>query len=330
MRRWLLILWVVAAAMAVGAADVTDASLRGKADGELKRAVGALFRPPRLIVRGALEREVTRLWGDPTGSCAACLAPVKWWEFARQYGDTVGSNLYNNILMPVAVELQRDTWPVGNITGKVVVEANGWAMGHAELYGVTTGFVEPPDHLKGDVARMLFYMVTLYPSSLWGGKAVSMLEDNDYPSLTAHGQGTYIRWHHADPVDEAERARNVSIAMLQGGVSNPFVDYPSLADYLWGAYRGKPYGGEVQRPDEGQSGGEEEPEDNRPLRSVYRSGDGRVNLFHPAVPAGAQWSVDGRAVKEPWIAVESMGRGVHQLEFAAPGGVKGMVKIEIR
>ena len=42
-----------------------------------------------------------------------------------------------------------------------------------------------------------------------------------------------LKWHKQDPVSEKEVNRNNAVYAVQGN-RNPFVDYPQLADYVWG------------------------------------------------------------------------------------------------
>ena len=42
-----------------------------------------------------------------------------------------------------------------------------------------------------------------------------------------------LKWHKQDPVSEKEVSRNNAVYAVQGN-RNPYVDYPQLADYVWG------------------------------------------------------------------------------------------------
>lgn len=70
--------------------------------------------------------------------------------------------------------------------------------------------IEPPDELKGDIARILFYMKANYELPL--EVHMSLLK----------------QWHESDPPSQEEIARNALVAQYQGR-ENEFVTNPSLA-----------------------------------------------------------------------------------------------------
>jgi deoxyribonuclease-1 len=73
---------------------------------------------------------------------------------------------------------------------------------------------EPQDEVKGDIARVIFYM-----SVRWG------LEISD-------GEESVLRrWHNGDPVQMHELAKNDVIESLQGN-RNPFIDCPELVEMV--------------------------------------------------------------------------------------------------
>ncbi|WP_222933119.1 endonuclease, partial [Fulvivirga aurantia] len=90
---------------------------------------------------------------------------------------------------------------------------------------------EPRDEVKGDVARMMFYMATRYNSDALD------LELRDH--ITFSGQPLFgrlyklIKWHENDPVDQFERDRNDKIAEWQNN-RNPFIDHPEFVGEIWG------------------------------------------------------------------------------------------------
>lgn len=87
----------------------------------------------------------------------------------------------------------------------------------------------PGDEDKGDVARILFYMVIRYPEL----KLVEEVLDND-PETNYTPDGAkmailsyLITWHYEDPVDDFERNRNEVIYSYQKN-RNPFIDHPEF------------------------------------------------------------------------------------------------------
>ncbi|MFC6089671.1 endonuclease [Saccharothrix lopnurensis] len=93
---------------------------------------------------------------------------------------------------------------------------------------------EPRNAVKGDVARMLFYMAVRYE----GGDGFANLELNDrVANGTApyHGRSSVLlRWHAQDPPDAFEKRRNQVIHDRFQGNRNPFVDHPEWAASIWG------------------------------------------------------------------------------------------------
>ena len=92
---------------------------------------------------------------------------------------------------------------------------------------------EPRDAVKGDVARMMYYMVVRYE-----GEEGYDLELVDYtPSTTGNDpvfgkQSTLYQWHWIDSVDDWERRRNDRIYNNWQHNRNPFIDHPEFADRL--------------------------------------------------------------------------------------------------
>ena len=95
---------------------------------------------------------------------------------------------------------------------------------------------EPPDNVKGDVARMIFYMTVRYEG---GGsepdlELTNVLLDNTDKSSLQGVKTTLLSWNKIDPVSDWERNRNEIIYTDYQNNRNPFIDYPELAEYLWG------------------------------------------------------------------------------------------------
>ncbi|MCW2738653.1 endonuclease [Nocardioides sp.] len=91
---------------------------------------------------------------------------------------------------------------------------------------------EPRDAVKGDVARMLFYMAVRYEGddgfgnlelSTVSGSAVPRIGDLDI----------LLQWSGGDPVDAFEMRRNDRIHAQWQGNRNPFIDHPEWAAAIW-------------------------------------------------------------------------------------------------
>lgn len=91
---------------------------------------------------------------------------------------------------------------------------------------------EPRDAVKGDVARMIFYMSVRYEA----GDMVD-LEVND---RVGNGSAPYMgrvsvlkQWSQQDPPDAFEQRRNERIYANWQGNRNPFVDHPEWVESIW-------------------------------------------------------------------------------------------------
>jgi Endonuclease I/Secretion system C-terminal sorting domain len=102
-------------------------------------------------------------------------------------------------------------------------------------YGEYLGPIGSQGSWRGDVARALFYMATRY-------NALSLVNGN--PANTTVGQlgdlALLLEWNHTDSADDFEMNRNNYIETWQQN-RNPFIDYPNLADYIWGIHTGEPW-----------------------------------------------------------------------------------------
>lgn len=78
-----------------------------------------------------------------------------------------------------------------------------------------------PEHGKGTVARAMFYFLVRYPDVL----KKSVMKKINIPILQ--------QWNSQFPVTTYEKHRNLAIYQIQGN-RNPFIDYPMLANRIWG------------------------------------------------------------------------------------------------
>ena len=97
---------------------------------------------------------------------------------------------------------------------------------------------EPSDSVKGDIARILFYMVVRYDPGYDHNNNSFDLELVDYTTPGNNDPilgklSSLIQWHFDDPVDDFEINRNEVIFGFQQN-RNPFIDHPNLVNFLWG------------------------------------------------------------------------------------------------
>lgn len=130
------------------------------------------------------------------------------------------------------VNNRRSSYPLAEVNNVTYSSNEGYSkLGSCKTAGYSNTVFEPNDEIKGDMARMYFYMVTCYESQAPGwGHSVFSTEKNGFTSW-------YIdmlrRWAQQDGIDEREVARNNAVYATQQN-RNPFVDYPGLEEYIWG------------------------------------------------------------------------------------------------
>ncbi len=91
---------------------------------------------------------------------------------------------------------------------------------------------EPRDAVKGDVARMLFYMAIRYEGDDgFGNLELSSVTGSAVPRIG--DLDILLAWNAADPVDAFEMRRNDRIYSQWQGNRNPFIDHPEWAAAIW-------------------------------------------------------------------------------------------------
>ncbi|MCB0420074.1 MAG: endonuclease [Bdellovibrionales bacterium] len=135
-------------------------------------------------------------------------------KFNRQFRlEQQKSDLF--ILYPVSTRINssRGNIEFGEVyktTSKTCAAAK---RGHA-VRGSSATYFEPPNEIKGDIARSLFYFAIRYNASL--------SQEQEY----------FLRkWHQQDPVDLDELMKQEKIYYFQG-IRNPFIDHPSLINLM--------------------------------------------------------------------------------------------------
>lgn len=160
-------------------------------------------------------------------------------------------------IVDAKVNNHRSAYAFGECSaGVTVCTTERGKLGNSTAYGYSGMVYEVADEYKGDIARAVLYMVVryatenecrangagttnAYPVTAWNSGSNTVKDMFSGSLATNHGLSNYgkallVAWHNADPVSEKEMKRNAAVAAQQGN-RNPFVDYPELVDYLWGA-----------------------------------------------------------------------------------------------
>ena len=111
---------------------------------------------------------------------------------------------------------QANKWFINASTSGSVPSSN--IDGYSELW--ENNAFEPRESKKGDIARAMFYVYTMYENFI----------DTDYFMSQVE---TLCEWHHMDPVDEKEYNRSQLVGSFQSGKANPFTLDCTLAERLF-------------------------------------------------------------------------------------------------
>lgn len=135
---------------------------------------------------------------------------------------------------------QRSNYPFGESSFGVTLTNGKGKLGNCTFPGYSGLVFEPDNEYKGDFARTYFYFATRYENimSSIGGESFN---HTLYPSLSDWSIQLFLKWHRQDPVSEKEIIRNNAIEKHQKN-RNPFIDYPLLAEYIWGTKVGELWG----------------------------------------------------------------------------------------
>ena len=106
-----------------------------------------------------------------------------------------------------------------------------------DAYGNKTNNVlfEPRDEVKGDIARMMFYMETRYGSNTKYNLKLVNSQTTSASNLNGRfgNLETLIKWHYEDPVSKEEIYRNNVIFDNYQHNRNPYIDHPEYVDIVF-------------------------------------------------------------------------------------------------
>jgi endonuclease I len=151
-------------------------------------------------------------------------------------GSPMKSDIVHVLPTDCYVNNRRGNYPLAEVGSVSWASKNNYSkLGSCKTAGYSGTVFEPNDEIKGDMARIYFYMVTCYEDKAtgWGH---SVFSSSKYPGFEQWYLDMLMRWSKQDPIDQREIDRNNAVARsdVQGN-RNPFVDYPGLEDYVWGS-----------------------------------------------------------------------------------------------
>jgi len=156
-----------------------------------------------------------------------------WAKSHGDFGTTMGAGTDCHHLRPCDISVNsargNDDFDIG---GSIYEDGDGVTQCRTD-----SDSWEPRDAVKGDVARMLFYMAVRYEGEN-GEPDLELVDEVNSVDLNEAGKGfhgklsTLLEWHNADPVDSFEIRRNEVIYSYQKN-RNPFIDHPEYVDKIW-------------------------------------------------------------------------------------------------
>ena len=156
-----------------------------------------------------------------------------WPKLRGDFGKTLGSNTDAHHLRPtdISVNFARNNRWFDNCTTPYLDDGLETGCFTSPISWVW----QPREKVKGDVARMIFYMATRYEGE--NGEpdleVIETLPSDDYTKEPVHAKlSTLLAWHQEDPVDSFEQSRNEVVYSYQGN-RNPFIDHPDYVNKIW-------------------------------------------------------------------------------------------------
>lgn len=156
---------------------------------------------------------------------------------------------------------------------------------------------EPKPYYKGDIARGLLGTIVKWQQS-------NLTSGNNFFNGTYTVSGNFgltkkavvllMKWHREDPVSRKEIDRNNGIQKTQGN-RNPFIDYPYLAEYIWGEKAG-------ETVDMTKLMASTDPEFIPGQSNGWRDGSSPIDPPSPTQKYTVTWSANGEEIQSVEIA----------------------------
>ncbi len=188
--------------------------------------------------------------GDAKGSATTCgqgwnkehTIPQSWFGGSSP----MYSDAFHVYPTDIRMNSLRSSYPYGETDAAQGCAQYGYGRKGTSTFSGYDGEVFDPgeggEHgsYKGDLARTYFYMMTRYRDKNFtsGLGSVCFVYSGGIANLTEYMKNLMLKWHREDPVSEKELLRNNAVYAHQHN-RNPFIDYPELAEYIWGTKVGQ-------------------------------------------------------------------------------------------
>jgi hypothetical protein len=150
-----------------------------------------------------------------------------------------GINFWNATSAATVVDGVSDAHHIRVENGQENSSRNNKNYGTANSATVYAGPTNSQGSWRGDVARALFYMAVRFNGlNVVAGDPSEYLPNTNTASGNIGDLATLLTWHQTDPRDDFEMNRNNYVYTWQMN-RNPFIDHPSLVQYIFGANYGQ-------------------------------------------------------------------------------------------
>lgn len=150
-----------------------------------------------------------------------------------------GIGVWNSTSAASTVDGVSDAHHIRAVNGQENSSRNNKNYGNVNTATVYAGATNSQGSWRGDVARSCFYMAVRFI-----GLNVVNGDPSEYNGTNPSGNigdlATLLSWNASDPKDDFEMNRNNYIQNWQHN-RNPFIDYPLLANYIFGSQYGNPW-----------------------------------------------------------------------------------------
>ncbi|MBQ8939283.1 MAG: endonuclease [Paludibacteraceae bacterium] len=228
--------------------------------------------------------------------------PQSWWG-----GGTggIGNDIFHVLPTDGKINGVRSNYEYGEVNGGTNWNGNkygsagSWATDKKTIATAANESVngsgnvfEPKNQYKGDWARGILGVLVKWQQS-------NLTTSNNFFSGTYTASGYYgltkkavvllMKWHREDPVSQKEIDRNNGIQQTQGN-RNPFIDYPYLAEYIWGEHAGETVDMAKLMPST-------DPSFVPGVSNGWRDSSTPVDPHSDVIRHGVTWSVNGEELR---------------------------------